>query len=132
MTPPPMSSLPLASLPEPDLPPGLWPDLQARHQALFRRRRRVGAGLALGGAAVLALGLLHAPRQMDPGQLATQAAPATEVQAMHAAGAPVRVLDQQLQDAYARNAGQAELDALWHARQAALQDAGNAPVPYPI
>lgn len=117
----------LGALPEPPLPEALWPRVaRARRRQLARRRAVLGGG----AAALLALFVLpgvftqlDAPRPADQATMvaSTDAIPArAPLVADH--DARLRIIDRELQAAYHRGSGQAELAQLWQARAALLRE----------
>jgi len=111
----------LRQLPEAPLPEHLW---QRVNGARVRMRRRRTAGLAATALAVAALAVLpafhawHASGTPFPTPLPVASAPAPDADAE----AELRALDRALQAGYARNASDAELEALWAQRRRLLSD----------
>src|SRR5690606_38671042 len=111
----------LRQLPEAPLPEHLW---QRVNGARVRMRRRRTAGLAATALAVAALAVLpafhawHASGTPFPTPLPVASAPAPDADAE----AELRALDRALQAGYARNASDAELEALWTQRRRLLSD----------
>jgi hypothetical protein len=113
----------LASLPSVEPPESLWVRIAAARQAHVpvRRGLRSWAGAAI-AASLFAVWLL--PRfQVDPVSAPGTTAPA--VAAPSAVDRGLKQVDDELALAYARNAGEAELAALWEVRERLLarQDA---------
>ncbi len=115
----------LRQLPDAPLPDALW---QRVNGARLRIRRRRHAGIAAAALAVAALAILppliappapDAP-DMHPSLAAAPAEPADVV-------AELRALDRALQAGYARNASDAELEALWNQRRRLLSDNDTPP-----
>jgi len=96
----------LPAVPAPDM---LWPRIQHHLRERRRRRRRL---IALASAASLALWVGQVWRVPTPAPAAPDPA---------AGMVDLRALDHALQAAYDRGAADAEIDALWRARAAALQ-----------
>ena len=117
----------LAALPEPPLPPSLWPRLHLARVRQRERRRRVIAG----GMAVLALVALPfvythvvAPPRPPDAFAAGPRAPLHEE--------ALRVVDRELQRAYERGASEQELQHLWQRRQAIARSGSASVVPQPF
>lgn len=113
----------LAGLPDPALPPGLWPRLQSAWQRQRHRRRHRVFAFGLAAAAVLTLAVIPLAHRGGPDPVAPP--PATPDLAQASLGnaaslAEVRALDRALQAAYSRGAGDAEITMLWQAREAAM------------
>ena len=126
----------LGALPEPPLPPDLWPRIaRARRRQVARRRLAAGGGLAV----LLALAVLPL---RSPEPLGGQAAPSAPMAAAPGlpypaapamdAGAQLRVLDRELQAAYRTGAGEAHIAQLWAAREALLRGGAHAAPVRPI
>ncbi|KRA51720.1 hypothetical protein [Pseudoxanthomonas sp. Root630] len=117
----------LAALPEPDLPPALWPRIHLARVRQHERRRRIVVG-CMAVLAVVALPFVYtrvaAPPAAAPDVFA--AAPRAPVHEE-----PLRVVDRELQHAYERGASEQELQWLWQRRQA-LARSGSAALPQPI
>lgn len=124
----------LAALPEAPPSPALWTRLAQARQRQLRRRRGVAVGLATGCLALGVVGLFQLPRQVAPASpppTAIDHAPATSPAPLQSAGSDaVRALDRELQLAYARNASDAELGALWDLRRNLL--ASHSPTTQPV
>ena len=110
----------LRQLPDAPLPAGLWQRVN-RARIRGRRRRQAGiAGIAMAVAAAAFLpSLVNPPLQDAPPPtlpLASGATPQLDVDA------ELRALDRALQAGYARNASDAELEALWDQRRLLLSD----------
>lgn len=124
----------LAALPEAPPSPALWTRLAQARQRQLRRRRGVAVGLATGCLALGVVGLFQLPRQVAPASpppAAIDHAPATSPAPLQSAGSDaVRALDRELQLAYARNASDAELGALWDLRRNLL--ASHSPTTQPV
>lgn len=110
----------LAALPDPPLPATLWPRL-----VRARTRQVAGRRLALGGGLAAVLALLALPAGwLDPAAMRAPQAPLAAIGADAPAtvdagtAARLRTLDRELQAAYRRGSGQAELAPLWEARAA--------------
>lgn len=120
----------LDSLGEPPLPDGLWQRLEGARRR--RMRMRAGAVTASLAAAALALALVlpgigdgehPLPAVADQADVVPgQPGPVAEGEAMRT----VQSIDRALQAAYDRNAGDDEIEPLWHARQAWVQAAAPA------
>lgn len=114
----------LSTLADPPLPPALWSRVaQARRRQLVHRRFAVGGGIAVACALLLLPGLPGpgvAPVPDPASQLASaERAPARAP--THAdQAARLRILDRELQEAYRRGSGEAEIAQLWEARAALL------------
>ena len=109
----------LLALPESDAPEALWTRIaQARAEAaapLAAKRSRLWP--AAGLAAVVALAAVFAVQR----PVRVSEAPVASVPAAPAAESPaLRALDDAIALAYARNAGQDELDSLWQTRERLL------------
>ena len=117
----------LAALPEPELPPALWPRIHLARVRQRERRRRVVAG----GMAVLALVALPFvyTRVATPPASSPDVFAATPRAPLHEE--PLRAVDRELQHAYERGASEQELQWLWQRRQA-LARHGAAALPQPI
>jgi len=128
----------LTALPEAPPSPALWTRLAQARQRQLRRRRGVALGLATGCLALGVVGLFQLPRQVAPAstppqlsRAAIDLAPATSPAPLQSAGSDaVRALDRELQLAYARNASDAELGALWDLRRNLL--ASHSPATQPV
>jgi hypothetical protein len=113
----------LASLPSVEPPESLWARIAAARQARMPARRGarswVGAAIAASLFAVWLLPRFHVDLVSVPGT----AAPA--VASRSAVDRGLKQVDDELALAYARNAGEAELAALWEVRERliARQDA---------
>lgn len=114
----------LQALPQPPLPPQLWPRLARRRQRQLAIRRS-GMALALG---LLVVGPLVLPwRGQDAPVIAH--APATVASSDVAAVAPAAMsaIDHALQNAYARGASDEEVAPLWEVRRRLAGDARPLP-----
>lgn len=118
----------LAALPEPELPPALWPRLHlARVRQRERRRRIVAGGLAM--LAVVALPLVYT--RLAPAPVPAPALLATAPRApLHEE--PLRSVDRALQHAYERGASEQELQWLWQRRETLAGQGTAAAPPQPI
>lgn len=124
----------LAGLPQPRLPPGLWPRLQAAH--LRQRRRRLVGRLSLAVAAMLVLvaaPLLYVRLAPPPSAPVTARleAPAVDLPSPSAL-AELRAIDRALQDAYYAGADEDDVQMLWRAREQAVARMAASPAPEPI
>lgn len=108
----------LASLPAVDPPDALWARLQQHRAPAPRRSRPLWPWAA--AAAVLAA-VLAWPRAEAPVVATIATAPAVDQN--------LRLLDQELTLAYARQADDAELAALWQTRERLLQGTGQSDPP---
>jgi hypothetical protein len=108
----------LASLPDVDPPEVLWSRLQQRRRPPARPRssRRAWAGGAIAAALALALVLLWPSPEVPMPEIRRVASSAAPLAATRA-DAGLRRLDDELALAYARNADEAELAALWQTRE---------------
>lgn len=114
----------LASLPDAPLPDALWPRVaRARNRQLARRRLALGgAAAAVFAALVLPTGLVE--RDVVPGtdaRMATASSTLPRATTGFDASARLRSLDRELQAAYRRGSGTAEIAQLWEARSALLR-----------
>jgi hypothetical protein len=102
----------LATLPEVDPPEHLWRRLEAAHQSAQRPPRARWPWLA--AAAALAVAVLSWPRPdaVSPVEPLLAATPVVDQN--------LRLLDQELTSAYARQANDAEIAALWQTRERVL------------
>src|SRR5688500_1464746 len=117
----------LSALPEPALPATLWTRVaNARRRQLARRRIALDGG----GAALFSLLVLPGrlptpdpPQRTDPPAVAASAH-TVPARAPIAADpdARLRILDRELQAAYHRGSGQAEIAQLWQARAALVRE----------
>lgn len=124
----------LAALPDPPLPAGLWPRIaKARSRQVAGRRAALGGAVAVAFAA-LALPIALTVQQGAPGASVPLASPA----AAHAApadadvSARLRSIDRELQAAYRRGSGEAEIAPLWEARAALLDNRSPAAPVRPV
>ena len=116
----------LGALPEPPLPAALWPRVaRARRRQLARRRIALGGGLAALFALLVLPGRLSAPGLLQgTGTAPVIAAARTVPPRADDAGDPdarLRILDRELQAAYHRGSGEAEIAQLWQARAALVR-----------
>jgi hypothetical protein len=107
----------LAALPSVDPPDALWARLQ--HLAVAPKRSRPVWPWAAAAAVMAAV--LAWPRPEVPVAQPTASAPSVDQN--------LRLLDQELTLAYARQADEAELAVLWQTRERLLQGAGEADQP---
>jgi hypothetical protein len=118
----------LAALPEPSLPPSLWPRLHLARVRQRERRRRVIAG-SMAVLALVALPFVYtrivAPPAPQPDAFA--AAPRAPLHEE-----PLRIVDRELQHAYERGASEQELQQLWQRRQAIARSGSASVVPQPF
>nr|WP_298152290.1 hypothetical protein [uncultured Pseudoxanthomonas sp.] len=118
----------LAALPEPELPPTLWPRVQRARTRQRERHRR----LAVGAVAVLALAALP----LVYTHLLPPAAPVSErftvVPRAPLHEEPLRAVDRELQHAYERGASEQELQWLWQRREALARTSAAPSLPQPV
>lgn len=117
----------LGALPEPPLPAALWPRVaRARRRQLARRRIALGGGVAALFALLVLPGRSPDPATPPPMDTAGVVASAPGAPARPAPSldqhARLRILDRELQAAYRRGSGQAEIAQLWQARAALLRE----------
>ncbi|HEY1036449.1 MAG TPA: hypothetical protein VGE09_15850 [Pseudoxanthomonas sp.] len=117
----------LAALPEPDLPPALWPRVHLARVRQHERRKRFVAGCAA-VLALVALPLVYT-RVSTPPAAAPEAFAAASRAPVH--DEPLRAVDRELQHAYERGASEQELQWLWQRRQSLARN-GNTALPQPI
>lgn len=115
----------LSTLADPPLPPALWSRVaRARRRQLVHRRIAVGGGIAVAFALLLLPGGLPGPGVApvpDPAsQLASADPPPARAPSHADQAARLRILDRELQEAYRRGSGEAEIAQLWEARAALL------------
>ncbi|WP_299346132.1 hypothetical protein [uncultured Pseudoxanthomonas sp.] len=115
-----------AELPEPALPPELWPRIErARVRQRTRRRQLLATSVMAAAMAVISLPLLHDRIATAPDIMAgAPRAPLRE----H----PLRTLDRELQHAYERGASDQELKRLWQQREALARQGADADIPRPV
>lgn len=115
----------LSRLPEPSPDPALWSRVNAARQGQFQRRR---VGLAMVTVASAGLGVFATldplPRTVAP----KVASSAVEAPASDIAESAIARIDRDLQLAYARNADDAEIAALWTLRQGVLKTGTSRPI----
>ena len=118
----------LAALPEPPLPPALWPRLHLARVRQRERRRRIIAG-SMAVLALVALPFVYTRLVVPPA-----ASPDTFAAAPRAPlhEEPLRVVDRELQRAYERGASEQELQQLWQRRQAIARSGSASVVPQPF
>ncbi len=120
----------LHQLPETDAPEGLWARIaaaQAQAQAAKPRRARPRWLPAIGLAAAAALAaVLVIPREAP---VDSEAIEDPTTLAVAADAVDVRSLDDAIALAYARNAAQDELDALWQTRERLMASASDVAPP---
>ena len=118
----------LAALPEPDLPPALWPRVRHARTRQRERHRRFAAG------AITALALAALP--MVYTRLVPPAAPVSERLAVVPRAPlhedPLRIVDRELQHAYERGASEQELQWLWQRREALARSGAAPSLPQPV
>ena len=112
----------LQALPQPPLPPELWPRLARRRQRQLATRR-AGIALALGLLVVGPLALLWRAQEAPPGAQAPAAASASSA-AAPTMSSKVSAIDQALQNAYARGASDDEIAPMWEVRRRLAGHAG--------
>ncbi len=114
----------LGALPEPPLPAALWPRVaRARRRQLARRRIALGGGVAALLAVLVLPGRLPGPGPLEGADAAIAAAHTMPPRAAAAdPDARLRILDRELQAAYHRGSGEAEIAQLWQARAALLRE----------
>lgn len=123
----------LNSLPDPELPTGLWRKIDSRRRR--RQMRSVGwaAAASLAALVVMSIAVLNGPTAPPPPARQYLAAESTSAgrDPEQAWVAEIRALDQQLQAAYERGADAADVAHLWEARRLALAqvdvESGNFP-----
>src|SRR5688572_23514792 len=108
----------LAQLPEVDPPDALWVRLQHLATPVPKRSRPLWPWAA---AAAVLTAVLAWPRAEAPVVATVATAPVVDQN--------LRLLDQELTLAYARQADEAELAALWQTRERLLQGAGQSDPP---
>jgi hypothetical protein len=118
----------LAALPEPELPPALWPRLHLARVRQHERRRGIIAG-SLAVLALIALPVVYT-RIVSPSTPMPDLVTITPRAPLHEE--PLRVLDRELQLAYQRGASEQELQWLWQRRQALARTGTTTAPPYPI
>lgn len=116
----------LADLPEPVLPPALFPRIEvARVRQRTRRRQLLATSVMAAAMAVISLPLLHDRTAPAPEILAgVPRAPLREQ--------PLRALDRELQHAYERGASDQELQRLWKQREALARHGAGTDIPHPV
>ena len=116
----------LHALPDAEAPEALWQRIaRARAESVTRRSRPARWLPALGLAAAVALAaVLALPR----GAALGPRLPAPVVAATPAESPALRALDDAIALAYARDAAQEELDALWQTRERLLGSPGSEPL----
>ncbi|HEU4813861.1 MAG TPA: hypothetical protein VFS99_06510 [Xanthomonadaceae bacterium] len=117
----------LGALPEPPLPAALWPRVaRARQRQLARRRIALGGGIAALFALLVLPGRLPGPDLLRHTDAAALVASAHTMPARAPVAADpdarLRILDRELQAAYHRGSGPAEIAQLWQARAALVRE----------
>jgi hypothetical protein len=116
----------LAALPEPELPPTLWPRVQRARTRQRERRRR----LAVGAVAVLAALPLVYTHLLPPAAPVSERFTVVPRAPLHEE--PLRAVDRELQHAYERGASEQELQWLWQRREALARSGATPSLPQPV
>lgn len=118
----------LAALPEPDLPPALWPRVRHARTRQRERHRRLAAGATT--ALVLAALPMVYTRLFPPAAPVPERLAVVPRAPLHEE--PLRAVDRELQHAYERGASEQELQWLWQRREALARGDAAPSLPQPV